>query len=171
MRASSGRRAGSAALLLAALASGVGPVFAQPPASERNAASLVALEQQWLTALQRRDVAALARILGREFIDSDYLGDAIPRAQYLDYFAHAAQRQGPAPRQAFEDVRVRFIAGGEVAIVTGVVVTRQAAKPGAASSSQSPELRHSRFTDVFVWRQGRWQAVSGQETHFTPARR
>jgi Domain of unknown function (DUF4440) len=171
MRASIGRSAGSAALLFAALASWVGPVFAQPPASERTAASLLAVEQQWLTALQRRDVAVLARILGREFIDSDYLGNAIPRAQYLEYFAQAAERRGPATHQAFRDVRVRFVAAGEVAIVTGVVITRPAAKPGTGASSQSPELRHSRFTDVFVWRQGRWQAVTGQETHFTPAGR
>jgi ketosteroid isomerase-like protein len=171
MRASIGRSAGLTALLFAVLASWVGPVFAQPPAGERNAAALMAVEQQWLTALQRRDVAALARILGREFIDSDYLGDAISRRQYLDYFAHAPQRQGPPTRQEFEEVRVRFVAGGEVAIVTGVVLTRSAAKPGAAASSQSPALRHSRFTDVFVWRQGRWQAVTGQETHFSPGRR
>lgn len=168
MRASSGQSAGWAAISLAVLASGIGPVFAQPPASERNAASLVAVEQQWLTALQRRDVAVLARLLGREFIDSDYRGDAVPRAQYLEYFAHAARRRGPSARQSFEDVRVRFVAGDEVAIVTGVVVTRSAAKPLAAASSSSPELRHSRFTDVFVWRQGRWQAVTGQETRFTP---
>jgi ketosteroid isomerase-like protein len=157
-------------MLLAALASGVGPAFAQPPASERSAAALLAVEQQWLTALQRRDVAALARILGREFIDSDDRGDAIARAQYLDYFAHAAERPGPPARQEFEDVRVRFIAGGEVAIVTGIVVTRSAAKPGAGASTPAPELRHSRFTDVFLWREARWQAVTGQETHFTPGR-
>lgn len=171
MRGSLGRSAGSAAILLAALACWAGPVRAQPPASERNAASLMAVEQQWLTALQRRDVTALARILGREFIDSDYLGDAITRAQYLEYFAHAAERQGPPVRQQFEDVRVRFVAGGEVAIVTGIVITRPVGKPSAAPSSHSPELGHSRFTDVFVWRAGRWQAVTGQETHFTPGGR
>jgi hypothetical protein len=71
----------------------------------------------------------------------------------------------PAPRVArsFEDTAVRFVDGGDVAIVTGLVVTRPAmASPDA--------VRHSRFTDVFVWRDGRWQAVTGQETHFTPTK-
>jgi len=66
----------------------------------------------------------------------------------------------PTPRvqQSFEDTAVRFVAGGEVAIVTGVVVARPVTGP----------VRHSRFTDVFAWRDGRWQAITGQETHFTP---
>lgn len=67
-----------------------------------------------------------------------------------------------------EGTRVRFIAGGEVAIVTGVVISRPASTTRAASSP--PAVRHSRFTDVFVWRDGRWQAVTGQETHFKPPR-
>lgn len=129
------------------------PALAAPPAGERTAAALMSIEQQWLAALNRHDVATLARILGREFIDSDFQGDAITRAQYLAYFARPVAQPASPVLQRFENVKVRFVAGGEVAIVTGVVVT---------------PVRHSRFTDVFVWRDARWQAVTGQETHFTP---
>lgn len=164
MQESIAARAKSALVGFAALASWAVPAFAQPPASERTAATLMAVEHQWLAALHRHDVTTLARILGREFIDSDFQGDAISRAQYLAFFAHPAPRSPPAVEQNFEDTQVRFIAGGEVAIVTGIVTRRPSAK--AHGSSSSPAVRYSRFTDVFVWRDGRWQAVSGQETHF-----
>jgi ketosteroid isomerase-like protein len=170
MRGFIARGARSACLVGAALVSWGGLAWAHPPGSERNAASLMALEQQWLAALHRRDVTTLARILAREFIDSDYLGHAIPRAQYLAYFAHAARHPAPPLRQQFEACRVRFVAGGEVAIVTGVVVTEPTAGSRATASSASSGSRQSRFTDVFVWREGRWQAVTGQETRFTPAK-
>ncbi|HEX3843120.1 MAG TPA: nuclear transport factor 2 family protein [Steroidobacteraceae bacterium] len=124
-----------------------------------------------LAALNRHDVTMLARILGREFLDSDFQGDAITRAQYLGYFAHAAAAHSPPVQQRFQDTTVRFVAGGDVAIVTGVVVTQPAGASNTMRSSGPDAVRHSRFTDVFVWRDARWQAVTGQETHFTPAPR
>lgn len=154
---------------LAALALPIAPAFARPPAGERTAAALMSVEHQWLTALDRHDVPTLARILGREFIDSDFQGEAITRAQYLAYFERPVTRAAPQVRQTFEDTKVRFVAGGDVAVVTGIVTTRPAVLSSAASSSSVNGVRHSRFTDVFVWRDGRWQAVTGQETHFVPA--
>ena len=144
----------SFAAAFAALALSTAQAFAQPLGGERTAAAVMAVEHRWLAALNRHDVTALARILGREFIDSDFQGDAITRAQYLAYFAHPIAHPAPGVHQTFADTKVRFVAGGEVAIVTGVVVDG---------------VRHSRFTDVFVWRDARWQVVTGQETHFTPA--
>jgi ketosteroid isomerase-like protein len=141
----------------------IAPVFAQPPQSERTAAAVMTVEHEWLAALNRHDVTALARILGREFIDSDFEGNAVTRAQYLAYFARPVSHPAPRVAQGFEDTTVRFLDGGDVAIVTGLVVSRPA--------MTSPDaVRHSRFTDVFVWRGGRWQAVSSQETHFSPAK-
>jgi ketosteroid isomerase-like protein len=145
------------------LALSAAPVFARPPQTERTAAAVMTVEHEWLAALSRHDVTALARILGREFIDSDFEGNAVRRAQYLAYFASPIPHPAPRIAQSFEDTTVRFVGGGDVAIVTGLVVTRPAmASPHA--------VRHSRFTDVFVWRGGRWQAVSSQETHFSPAK-
>ena len=158
-----------AAILLAAVALLTAPVFAQIPRSARTAAAVMMVEHEWLSALQRHDVTVLARILGREFLDSDFQGDAITRAQYLAYFAHPVPRPAPRIQQSFQDTSVRFVAGGDVAIVTGVVITRLEVAPHTGTSASSDARRHSRFTDVFVWRDGRWQAVTGQETHFAPA--
>jgi ketosteroid isomerase-like protein len=150
------------AVVWAALASGA--ALAAPPASERTAAALMRVEQEWLTALKQRDVGTLGHILGQEFIDSDFQGDPVTRAQYLAFFAKAPPRPAPLLHQDFADTEVRFVAGGEVAIVTGVVVSQPPSGTGAKAQT------HSRFTDVFVWRDGRWQAVTAQETHFTPGK-
>lgn len=163
------RSARSSALALAVFAATAAPAFAQPPANERTAAAVILVEHHWLAALNRHDVTALARILGQEFIDSDFQGDAITRARYLAYFEQPLSRPAPRVQQIFADTKVRFIAGGEVAIVTGVVVTRPEVESQTGSSSSSGGIRHSRFTDVFVWRAARWQAVTGQETHFAPS--
>lgn len=165
------KRAKSHAIVFAAVALWAVPAMARPPAGERAAAAVMSVEHQWLTALQQHDVTTLARVLGREFIDCDFQGDAITRAQFLGYFAHPVPRPAPPPQQIFQDTKVRFVAGGDVAIVTGVVVTRLAPPSNTGASSGPDGFRHSRFTDVFVWRDGRWQAVTGQETHFTPSRR
>ncbi|HEY6516738.1 MAG TPA: nuclear transport factor 2 family protein [Steroidobacteraceae bacterium] len=149
-------------IVIASLALSTAPVFAQPPPGERTAAAVMKVEHEWLAALQRRDVTTLARILGREFIDSDFQGEAITRAQFLAYFAGPPPTPAPPVEQSFAGTKVRFAAGGDVAIVTGLVITRPSSGPAA--------IRHSRFTDVFVWRDGRWQAVTGQETRFTPSK-
>ena len=150
-----------------ALALSAAPVFARPPGGERTAAAVMMVEHNWLTALSKRDVKALAHILGREFIDSDYQGNAYTRQQYLAFFAQPASRAPPDVQRSFSDTRVRFVAGGDVAIVTGVVITRPAPRAGLIPEDR---MQYSRFTDVFVWRDGRWQAVTGQETHFLAMR-
>lgn|GEM_PF-170657 len=144
----------------------------QPPAGPRSATAVMRVEHEWLAALHRRDVKALGRILGSEFIDSDWQGDAIPRSEYLAYFSRPLAHPVPDQEQRFEDTKVRFIAKGDVAIVTGVVVTEPVvSRSGTRPASPRADAVWSRFTDVFVWREGRWQAVSGQETHFAPRSR
>lgn len=170
MQWSFAKGAKSPAIAFAGMALLTVPAFARPPAAERTAAALMTVEHQWLAALNRHDVPTLARILGREFIDSDFQGDAITRAQYLSYFAKPVLHPAPRVEQRFEDTKVRFVAGGDVAIVTGIVTTRPAVPSSAAISSSANDVQHSRFTDVFLWRDGRWQAITGQETHFIPAR-
>lgn len=138
-------------------------------ANERSAAAVMRVEHEWLDALQHRDVKALARILAAEFIDSDWQGDAITRSQFLAYFAQPIAHPAPRVSQTFADTKVRFVANGDVAIVTGLVLTESPAIDKGSSSkttSHANATRRSRFTDVFVWRDSRWQAITGQETHF-----
>lgn len=171
MQCSFARGAKSVVVVLIAGVLSIPTAMARSSGSERTATAVMAVEHEWLAALHRRDVKTLARILGQEFIDSDFQGDAITRAQYLAYFARPNPHPEPPVRQTFADTMVRFVASGKVAIVTGIVITRPLAASNAEASRKPTAVRHSRFTDVFVWRDARWQAVTGQETHFTAAAR
>jgi ketosteroid isomerase-like protein len=55
-----------------------------------------------------------------------------------------------------DDAEVRLF--GSTAVVTGRVTTRRKNKEDKAA------VRRSRFTDVFVWRDGRWQLVAGHSS-------
>ncbi len=124
----------------------------EPPDDQRMAAAVTRVEHEWLRALQRRDVKTLTRILAAEFIDSDWQGDAITRAQYLAYFAKPAAR-AERVEQRFAGTRVRFLANGNIAIVTRIVmlITRalrmfssgvtSAGKPSLARKPTSDQLR------------------------------
>jgi metallo-beta-lactamase class B len=110
--------------------------------NERTAAGVMRVEHEWLDALHHRDVKILDRILATEFIDSDWQGDAITRAQYFAYFARPVAHPAPPASQKFDDTKVRFLANGAIAIVTGVVLT-EATNEGK-SPSNSPAARAGR---------------------------
>ncbi|HEV2333328.1 MAG TPA: nuclear transport factor 2 family protein [Gammaproteobacteria bacterium] len=109
---------------------------------------LLDLEQRWLVAGERRDIPALREILGDDFVDVSYQGKLRSKADHL-----AATLAPSKSRQTLEELQVRLY--GDTGIVNGLdhVVT--------ADGSAAYEIR---FTDMFVKRKGRWQAVSAQET-------
>lgn len=115
------------------------------PDPDRDA--LVALEQHWLSA--EHDRAALDRILADDFQHPVPTGVVLTKAQHIEW---AVAHPGPVDRrQRFEQMQVRRY--GDAAIVTGVVLT----------TDGSGQEARSIFTDVFVRRAGRWQAVNAQE--------
>lgn len=157
------RRAGNrlaallAALAFAALAYGQAartPPKPSAPLDFENA-QIVRLEHRWLNAQDTGNVAALGKILAADFArPNPATGRFITKKQIMAYlhshpFPHHA---GPTPR--FTQLRVRLY--GNVAIARGVLTARDA--HGALG-------RKTLFTDVFVRRRGRWQAVSAQENH------
>lgn len=113
-------------------------------ASPGTVRALIALEHRWLTAAAGHDTATLDRILAPDFTDTGWNGVVRDRAMVL-----AAARRATAPPvpQTLEDLAVRRF--GRVALVTGI----DASVRGRV-----------RFSDVFVRRAGRWQAVHAQET-------
>ncbi|MFY9820578.1 MAG: nuclear transport factor 2 family protein [Thermoanaerobaculia bacterium] len=123
----------------------LGAAGGRTPESDR--AALMALEKAWLDA---RDPAVLAPILAADFVHPVPSGDFLTRQQHLDWLAH---HPPPADLQRkLDGMTVRFY--GDTGIVTGTVVT---------SGPAGVEVRRSVFTDVFVFRDGRWQAVNAQE--------
>jgi len=94
------------------------------------------------------DPDALDAILAPDFLHVVPVG-IITKNEQLVFM-----RKNPAPKQNpekhFEDLRVRIY--GEIGIVNGIVV-----------ETSDGKSRRTLFTDVFVFRSGKWQAVNAQE--------
>ena len=116
------------------------------PLPEQARAQLLELENHWLQV--EDDPDALELILAPDFLHVVGAG-IITKDEQLSYMRkHPASKQGT--EKHFEDMHVRVY--GNVGIVNGVVVAKEA---GAT--------RRTLFTDVFAYREGKWQAVSAQE--------
>jgi len=142
------------AIVLCAWAAG-SSVQAQSRTPEQDRAALVALENEWLA--NEHNAAALEHILASEFVHPLPTGDLVTKAEHI---AFSSAHPPPANRkQHFDQLQVRIY--GDVGIVNGVVVTTD--ENGRSGSGENHEVDRTVFTDVFVWRDGRWQAVNAQE--------
>jgi Domain of unknown function (DUF4440) len=117
-----------------------------PISADNRKQELLELENHRLQV--ENDPNALESILAPDFLHV-VLAGIITKEQQLSFM-----RRHPAPdetpKKHFEDMHVRVY--GTVGIVNGVVV-----ETGAGGS------RKTLFTDVFAYRDGKWQAVSAQE--------
>lgn len=115
--------------------------------------TLLGMEHDWGTAMMKGDWAALDRIMAPDWVLTAPDGTVQTRDQALaDLRSGALKFESMVPSQ----VEVRLF--GDTAIITGISDDRTTYK------GQDVSGRY-RFTDVFVNRDGKWQAVS---THVTP---
>ena len=116
--------------------------------SNRDRDALIALENDWLK--NEHNAAELKHILGADFLHPVVTGDVLTKAQHIQF----SSTHLPAPdlTKHFEDLQVRVY--GDVAIVNGLVVTTDRDGNSAGKTV---------FTDVVVYRDGRWQAINAQE--------
>jgi hypothetical protein len=119
-----------------------------PTGQGKDEATLVGLEQTWAHALEQHDVAVVGCLLADEFQDVSTDGTVYDRATA---WARIPDRR--PSQNHLEGLRPHI--RGEVAYVRGVNRVTDAAQE---------TLVRVRFTDIFVYRHGRWQAVAGQET-------
>ena len=114
--------------------------------AEKSKQELLALENRWLQV--EDNPVALEGILAPDFLHV-VPGAIITKDQHLQFLReHSAGGQRPEKR--FEDLHVRVY--GEAGIVNGAVI----------ETTEHGE-RKTLFTDVFAYRDGKWQAVSAQE--------
>lgn len=116
---------------------------------------LMQLERDIGKANIESDYAFFDRVEAEEFVFTDAGGGLTTKKQDL-----AGLKQTPNPDVKLtaydvDDMSVRLY--DKTAVVTGRVTTKRLVK-GQAMTSQS------RFTDVFVWRDGRWQIVAGHSS-------
>jgi ketosteroid isomerase-like protein len=110
--------------------------------------TLLQLERDWEQANAKNDSAALDRILAPEFVITDADGRLATRAEVM-----ARRKSGAVKFTAFTQDDYKVHAFGDTAVVTGRLTTKQM-QDGRDYSAQE------RFTDVFIRRAGRWQAVA-----------
>ena len=110
--------------------------------------ALIALEHEWLK--NEHDAAKLEHILAADFLHPVVTGDVLTKTQHIKF--SSTHLPSPGLTKHFEDLQVRVY--GNVGIVNGIVVATDKGGNVAAKTI---------FTDVFVYRDARWQAINAQE--------
>lgn len=119
-----------------------------PKDQPRSEAALIQLEQDWAQALSRKDANAVACMVADEFEEADVDGSLHTRAKMLE---HIPDRK-PGVNHLSE---LRAHVDGDMGFTRGLATLVDASGKVVA---------RVRFTDVFAYRDGRWQALASQET-------
>jgi Domain of unknown function (DUF4440) len=120
-----------------------------PTGERKDKTTLIQIEERWARIPEQHDVAALECILAADFEEAGATGELIDRSQMLASVAGYTDRHS-------ELSEMHAHVYGDFAYVRGRAVT---------SGGTQPTVK-SRFTDIFVYRDGRWQCVAGHESRF-----
>ena len=119
-----------------------------PAGQIKDGNALVQVEHIWAHALEQSDTAALGCILADEFEDAGPDGKLASRATTL---AKAAEHR--AVHHELTDLSAHV--QGDFGYIRGLAT---------AIDEQGAVKVRVRFTDVYVYREGRWQCVAGHES-------
>jgi len=119
-----------------------------PKNQPKTEAVLIELEQNWAAALSRKDADTVACMVAGEFEDADVDGSLHTRSQTLE---HISNRKPGVNHLSEMRAHVEGNSGFTRGIATLV-------------DTSGKVIARVRFTDVFTYRDGRWQALAGQET-------
>ncbi len=119
-----------------------------PKNQPKTEATLIELEQNWAAALSRKDADAVACMVADEFEDANVDGSLHTRSQMLERIAN----RKPGVNHLTE---MRAHVEGDFGFTRGLATLVDASGKVVA---------RVRFTDVFTYRDGRWQALAGHET-------
>jgi hypothetical protein len=119
-----------------------------PKNQPKTAATLIELEQNWAAALSRKDADTVACILADEFEDAGPDGALQTRGQTLGHIPN----KKPGVNRLSE---LRAYVEGNFGYTRGLATLVDPSGKAVA---------RVRFTDVFTYRDGRWQALAGQES-------
>jgi hypothetical protein len=116
---------------------------------------LIQLERDWVAALQRNDVKFVDSVLAEEFIATYGDGSRGDRARELQLVADFNQR---VDKWMVDEFIVKVFRDTAVVWFTQRMVGPVQGKPTEITT---------RYIDVFVMRDGRWQCVASQSTRVT----
>jgi ketosteroid isomerase-like protein len=129
-------------------------LFAQTKINKAFAEQLIQMERDWSQADVKKDAAALNRILAEDWIGIDFQGIVLTKAEVLSQVNLHSDATATESTELGE-MKIRIF--GNTALVSGTEIEKSEYK-GKDSSGKYI------WTDVFVRRNGRWQAVSSQST-------
>jgi hypothetical protein len=122
------------------------------PAGQAKGANVLAqIEKEWASALEQKDAASLGCILAEEFQDVDPKGNISDRASTL-----AKAVVHPPSHNELTELSPHVY--GDFGYIRGLAT---------ATDAQGRVLAKVRFTDVYMYRDGRWQAVAAHESMLT----
>ena len=125
-----------------------GQVAAQSAKEDSQQAKLLVMEHLWNEAQVNRDARALDFMIGTSFVNTEYDGEVSDKAKFL---ADIRDPQFNLSTLTIQDLKVSMYA--DSAVVVGVYRTR--------GSYQGKPYEHvGRFTDTWVYSEGRWQCVA-----------
>ncbi|MGA3089142.1 MAG: nuclear transport factor 2 family protein [Terriglobales bacterium] len=132
----------------------VGLVAAQvrKEAESQEITRLIALERMWNQAQVSRDAAAVASMTGDKFIDTEFDGEVSDRGKFLAEFADPKFQP---TTMSLDDVRVDLYSPS--AIVTGSYHAK-------GTYSGKPYEHFGRFTDTWVYQNGKWLCVASHSS-------
>jgi ketosteroid isomerase-like protein len=136
---------GGAALLLA-----ISSLPARSADTKGVENAIIQMEKDWTEAGIKKDVAAFDRIIADDWISVDFEGNVVNKAAAI-----ADWKSGASSSASVDLGEMKVRVYGDTAIVIGSDTEKSTYK-GKDSSG------HYVWTDVFVKRNGRWQAVSSQ---------
>jgi|SRR5215831_5386074 len=119
-----------------------------PTGQAKDEAVLVQIEKTWARALDQHDTSTLGCILADEFEDAGPDGKLADRSATLAKAAIAS-----AVHHDLSDLHPHV--QGDFAYIRGVA---------DGINLQTKETTRVRFTDIYAYRDGRWQCMAGHES-------
>jgi ketosteroid isomerase-like protein len=133
--------------LLLALAV-LGQAAAQKSKDDSQQTKLLIMEHLWNEAQVNRDARVLDAMIGNEFVNTEYDGEVSDKARFL---ADIRDPQFKPTSLTIQDVKVSMYA--DAAVVVGIYHTK-------GTYQGKPYEHFGRFTDTWVYTEGRWQCVA-----------
>ena len=138
------------ALVLPALVVGQGRTKSKGPQAGGVEQQLKQMEDDWAKAIKDKEAATLRRIIAEDWVGTDDKGKVSNREQGI-----SQNTANPDVIESNENFDMQVRVYGNTAVVIGGARERGTRKGTAYSDTY-------RWTDVFVKRGGRWQAVVSQ---------
>lgn len=112
-------------------------------------------EREWLDAYEKRDSAAMERIVADDFVITHASGSTQTKQDILKMLERGRAANRPSPKFSTEDSQVRLF--GDTAVITGKVKMHMGERTNV-----------ERYTDTWVRRGGRWVVVASQLSSVAP---